>query len=103
VVGRKEAVEGRKEEERKREGTRSVEGWKRKERGAWRDGRGGNAERGGTEEEGTRSVEGGTEEERRKDGGNGNKEGIDWVRIWLEQKTIKQIESISLTLLFGSW
>jgi hypothetical protein len=29
--------------------------------------------------------------------------GIDWVRSWLEKTTIKQIESIVLTLFFGSW
>ena len=36
------------------------------------------------------------------DGGKRKKEEIDWVRSWLEQTTIKWIESIALTLFFGS-
>ena len=43
------------------------------------------------------------EENRIGNGGNGKKEEIDWVRSWLEQIAIKQIESMALTLFFGSW
>ena len=37
------------------------------------------------------------------DGGKRKKEEDDWVRSWVGETTINQIESIALTVFFGSW
>ena len=45
---------------------------------------------------------GGKKQKMMDDGGKRKKEEDNWVRSWVGETTINQIESIALTLFFGS-